>query len=227
MPILLALLVLALLALLFGPQLWVRATMARHAGERADFPGTGGELAEHLLAEAGLSHVRVEVFDGGDHYDPDAKAVRLSQANFHGRSVTAVAVAAHEVGHALQDAQGYRPLVIRQRLARFGLHVERIGAIVMMTTPIMFALTRAPSVMVAQVAGAVFILGFTIAVHLATLPTEFDASYRRALPTLENYLKPEDMPGARRVLRAAAFTYVAAALASLLDVLRWLRLMRF
>jgi Zn-dependent membrane protease YugP len=71
------------------------------------------------------------------------------------------------------------------------------------------------------------ILGFTIAVHLATLPTEFDASYRRALPTLEKYLKPEDMPAARRVLRAAAFTYVAAALASLLDVMRWLRLMRF
>jgi uncharacterized protein len=226
-PILLALIVLALLALLFGPQIWVRRTMARYAVERPDFPGTGGELAEYLLREAGLDHVRVEAIDGGDHYDPDAKAVRLSRANYEGRSVTAAAVAAHEVGHALQDAQGYRPLAIRQRLAAFGLHVERIGAVVMMTTPLIFALTRAPAVMAAQVAGAILILGFTISVHLATLPTEFDASYRRALPTLEKHLQPEDMPGARRVLRAAALTYVAAALASLLDVLRWLRLMRF
>jgi Zn-dependent membrane protease YugP len=227
LPILLALIALATLALLFGPQIWVRLTMARHAVERPDFPGTGGELAEHLLAEAGVTDVRVEEIDGGDHYDPKAKAVRLSRANYHGRSVTAAAVAAHEVGHAIQDAQGYRPLAIRQLLARVGLYVERIGAFVMMTAPLIFAFTRAPLAMAVQIGGAIIILGFTIAVHLATLPTEFDASYRRALPTLKNYLKPEDLPGARRVLRAAAFTYVAAALASLLDVMRWLRLMRF
>lgn len=227
MPILLALIALATLALLFGPQIWVRLTMARHAVERPDFPGTGGELAEHLLAEAGITDVRVEEIDGGDHYDPEAKAVRLSRANYHGRSVTAAAVAAHEVGHAIQDAQGYRPLAIRQQLARVGLYVERIGAFVMMTAPLIFAFTRAPLAMAVQIGGAIVILGFTIAVHLATLPTEFDASYRRALPTLKNYLKPEDLPGARRVLRAAAFTYVAAALASLLDIMRWLRLMRF
>jgi Zn-dependent membrane protease YugP len=227
LPFLIALIALATLALLFGPQIWVRLTMARHAVERPDFPGTGGELAEHLLTEAGVTGVRVEEADEGDHYDPDEKVVRLSRTNYHGRSVTAAAVAAHEVGHAIQDAQGYRPLAIRQRLARIGIHVERIGAVVMMTAPIMFAVTRAPLAMAVQIGGAIVILGFTIAVHLATLPTEFDASYRRALPTLEKYLKPEDMPAARRVLRAAAFTYVAAALASLLDVMRWLRLMRF
>lgn len=227
MPILLALLALAFIALLFGPQIWVRRTMARHADERPDFAGTGGELAQHLLEEAGLAHVRVEETDEGDHYDPEAKAVRLSQANYHGRSVTAAAVAAHEVGHAIQDAQGYRPLAIRQKLAKASVHVERIGAIVMIASPLMFAVTRAPVAMAAQIAGAILILAFTIAVHLVTLPTEFDASYRRALPTLQNYLKAEDMPGARRVLRAAAVTYVAAALASLLDVMRWLRLMRF
>ena len=117
MPILILLFVLALLALVFGPQYWVRRTMARHAGERPDFPGTGAELARHLLDEAGLQNVRVELDEGqGDHYHPVEKAVRLSELNYHGHSVTAVSVAAHEVGHALQDQQNYGPLVWRQKL---------------------------------------------------------------------------------------------------------------
>ena len=91
-----ALAFIALLALIFVPRLLIRSTMARHARERADFPGTGGELARHLLDEAGLTEVKVEMVETGDHYSPDDKAVRLSKANFEGRSVTAVAVAAHE-----------------------------------------------------------------------------------------------------------------------------------
>lgn len=227
MAVLLALLAALFLALVFGPQMWVTATMRRHGVERADFPGTGGELARHLLDEAGLSHVKVERVPAGDHYAPDDKAVRLSAANFDGRSVTAVAVAAHEVGHALQHAEGYRPLMLRQRLAGWALHINRLGAVLLVATPFLFALTRSPVLLFGQVAGAFAIMLTTVAIHVLTLPTEFNASFRRALPVLERFIPPEDMPAARSVLKAAAFTYVAAALTTLLDITRWLRLLRF
>lgn len=114
-----ALLAVVFLALMFGPQMWVRYVIAEHADDRPDFPGTGGELARHLLDEAGLDQVPVEVLpgDGGDHYDPQAKAVRLSPSHHDGKSITAVAIAAHEVGHAMQDGEGYRPLALRTRMA--------------------------------------------------------------------------------------------------------------
>jgi uncharacterized protein len=227
MVILIILGVALLLGLIFGPQMWIRSTMARHGVERPDFPGTGGELARHLLDKAGLEAVKVERVDGGDHYSPAEKTVRLSAGNFDGRSVTAVAVAAHEVSHALQDKDGYAPLMMRQKLAGACIMIERAGSIMMMATPIVFALTRSPVVLVAEVVLALGILASTVVIHIFTLPTEYDASFNRALPVLEHYLKPEDMPAARSVLKAAAFTYVASALVSLLDVARWFRILRF
>jgi len=228
MPILLLLLVATVLALVFGPQYWVRRTMARHAGERPDFPGTGGELARHLLDEAGLHDVKVEEGEeGGDHYSPQEKAVRLSPLNYHGRSVTAVAVAAHEVGHAIQDAQGYKPLVWRQVLVEQAQKAQAVGIVLLMAAPLVFGLVRSPAVLVSELLAAFAIMGTTVAVHAVTLPTEFDASFNRALPVLRNYVREDDMPAARQVLRAAAYTYVASALVSLLDVMRWLRLLRF
>lgn len=219
--------ILALLGLIFGPQFWIRQVMARHAGERADFPGTGGELARHLLDEAGLQHVKVEAVASGDHYSPKDKAVRLSQSNFDGKSVTAVAVAAHEVGHAVQDKEAYAPLLLRQKFVGYGILIERVGSILLLGTPIIFALTRSPLVLAFEIAAGLAILSSTIILHVLTLPTEFDASYKRALPVLTHYIHPKDMKGARQVLHAAAFTYVAAALMSLIDVARWIRILRF
>jgi uncharacterized protein len=216
------------LALVFGPQFLINWTMRTHAKEREDFPGTGGELARHLLDDAGLDTVKVEVVaDGRDHYSPDEKAVRLSESNFKGKSVTAIAVAAHEVAHAVQDRDGYGPLMLRQRLVKKLIVVEQVGRVVMVATPLVFALTRSPVVALLEVAAALGILASSIVLHVFTLPAEFDASFRKALPVLEGYLPPEDIKGARAVLRAAAFTYVAGALVSLLNVARWLRILRF
>jgi Zn-dependent membrane protease YugP len=219
--------IIALLALIFGPQLWIRWTMARHASERADFPGTGGELARHLLDEAGLQSVKVETIEAGDHYTPIDKAVRLSKANNEGRSVTAIAVAAHEAAHAMQDAEGYAPLHWRQKLVGYAIVIEKTGSVLLLATPVIFALTRSPGVLLFELIAGLGILASTIVLHLVTLPTEFDASFKRALPILTDYVRPEDMKGARQVLRAAAFTYVAAALVSLIDVARWVRILRF
>ena len=216
-----------LLALIFGPQAWIRATMRQHAVDRPDFPGTGAELARHILDRAGLTEVKVERIAEGDHYSPQDRAVRLSVSNFDGKSVTAVAVAAHEVGHALQHAEGYGPLMLRQKLIGYSIVIERTGSILLMATPLVFALIKSPLILLAEIAGAFAIMSSTVVIHAVTLPTEFNASFKRALPVLLHYLPPEDMPAARSVLKAAALTYVAAALATLLNIGRWLRVLRF
>src|SRR5687767_13762886 len=102
MPILITIAGLLLLAIVFGPQLWVRHVLKKHGDDRPDLPGNGAELARHLLDEAGLQHVTVEETGLGDHYDPEALAVRLLPQHHDGRSIAAVAVAAHEVSHAVQ-----------------------------------------------------------------------------------------------------------------------------
>ena len=215
------------IALVFGPQFWIKRIMRTHSVERLDMPGTGGELARHLLDDAGLQDVKLEMVPAGDHYSPDDRAVRLSEANFKGRSITAVAVAAHEVAHAVQHRDGYGPLLWRQRLVKKAVVVERIGGIMLMATPLVFALLRSPVIVLLEIALALGILACTIVVHIVTLPTEFDASFKKALPVLEKYIPPEEMSGARSVLKAAAFTYVAGALVSMLNVARWLRILRF
>jgi Zn-dependent membrane protease YugP len=108
----------AVLAAVFGPALWARGVLGWYGDDRLDFAGTGGELARDLLDERGLARVKVEATDQGDHYDPGDKAVRLTRRNLEGRSLTAVATAAHEVGHALQDRDRCRPLETRTRLVR-------------------------------------------------------------------------------------------------------------
>jgi Zn-dependent membrane protease YugP len=225
-PILLFLAVVLGLAML--PQLWVRNVIARHSADRPDIAGTGGQFARHLLDEMKLHHVKVEETDLGDHYDPDAKAIRLSPPNMHGRSLAAVVIAAHETGHAMQDATGYGPLQARTRLARQAIRIEKVGAIVMLAAPIMLVLARTPQVLLLEIAAGVVILGMSLAMHAFTLPVEFDASFRRALPVLKagRYIPDADMPAARKILKAAAFTYVAAAAMSLLDVARWIRVLR-
>ena len=222
------LLALLLLALLFGPQLWARHTLQRHSKPRPDFPGSGGQLARHLLDRYQLHHVQVESTDHGDHYDPLSKTVRLSPQIFDGRSLTAVAVAAHEVGHALQDHSAYAPLAWRGRLVELAQWAEKAGSAIMMVLPVVALLSRSPAA-----GGAVFLLGLaTMAtatvVHLITLPVEFDASFGRALPILTQgeYIERKDERAARAILRACALTYVAGSLASLLNLWRWLRLWR-
>lgn len=229
MPIVGALVLLILLAVVFGPQFWVRHVMRRHGGERPDFPGTGGELARHLLDAAGLHAVKVEATDHGDHYDPDAQAVRLLPQHHDGRSVAAVAVAAHEVSHALQHARGEAAFALRCHLARNLAWIDRAATIVMLAAPLVFIVVKAPALFALQILAGVLLLGMHIVVHLVTLPVELDASFAKALPVLEHgrYLGPADMPAARSVLRAAAWTYVAAALATLLNVARWFRILRF
>jgi hypothetical protein len=229
MPLLVAAGVLLVLAIVFGPQLWVRSVLRRHAADRPDFPGTGGELARHLLDLGGLKDVPVETTPAGDHYDPVDRVVRLAEANHDGRSITAVAVAAHEVSHALQHADGNPLIAHRVRLATIVRQIEIAAAVVLAAAPVMAALTRSPALLAIQAAVVVILLASRVVMHVATLPLELDASFGRALPVLDKggFLSPSDLPAARQVLRAASLTYVASALLTLLDVTRLFRILRF
>ena len=217
-----------LLVAVLGPGLWVNAVMARYRHPAERYGKTGGQTARELLDSLSLHHVETEVTDSGDHYDPLKKSVRLSEGNFNGRSLTALTVAAHEVGHAIQDADGFAPLVWRTRLVKWVGPVEKVGAGLLMLAPFSVALARSPMVGIFTFLGGILTLGSGVVVHALTLPTEFDASFGRALPLvkLKQILHQEDLPRARRLLMAAALTYVAGALQSLLNIARWWAILR-
>jgi Zn-dependent membrane protease YugP len=219
---------LVLLTVIFGPGLWVRRVLETYSEPADRYEHTGAEVARRLLDRNGLESVGVEITPDGDHYDPQAKAVRLTDDKYHGRSLTAITVAAHEVGHALQDQQGYAPLRLRTHLVKVTRQAEKLGAAVLMISPFAAAFTRAPSVGLLIFAAGFLTLGVSTLVHVATLPTELDASFNRALPLLDRFkvLKPVDRRHARRLLRAAALTYVSASLMSLLNIARWWALLR-
>jgi Zn-dependent membrane protease YugP len=225
-PILILVVLLLVLAVL--PGMWVKNVMQRYREPANRYPRTGGQTARQLLDALGLRNVATEITELGDYYDPNAKAVRLSADNFNGRSLTAVTIAAHEVGHALQDARGFGPLRWRTRLVHWVAPIEKVGAGMLLLAPVAGALTRSPYLGLLGLAGGALTLCAAVAVHFLTLPTELDASFRRALPLLKKHgiLRSEDLPRARRLLTAAAFTYVAVALQSLLNIARWWAILR-
>ena len=222
-------LTLLVLAVIFGPQMWAQYTFRRYSKPSPAIPGTGGELAQHLLQRFDMHEVKVEKTERqGDHYDPTRKVVCLSTSNYDDNSLTAVAVAAHEVGHAIQHHRNEAMLTLRTRLAMLALLAQKLGAAAMMAMPLVIFISRAPSSgLLMLVIGFGSLLIGTL-VHLITLPVEIDASFGKALPVLlkGEYIRKEDEAAVRQILRAAALTYLAASLSSLLNLWYWLRLLR-
>ncbi len=215
------------ITILFGPRLWAGRVL-KHYNRNEYFSGDGFELARLILADTGIEDVEVQKTPGGDHYDPEKKRIGLTVENCGRRTLTAVVVAAHEVGHAIQDQTGFSPLVARTRMVRSAARMEKIGAGIIMVVPVLTVITRVPAAGLLMFMGGVATLCIPICVHLLTLPTEFDASFNRALPLLASgkYIPAEDLPAARKILLACALTYVASALMGLLNVYRWFRILR-
>ena len=174
--------ILVVLLAIFLPNVWAKYVLQKHSRTREEIPGTGGELAKHLVEKCELNGVNVEITEAGDHYDPINKVVRLSEGVYNGRSLTAVVVAGHEIGHAIQDHIGYMPLRMRTNLVGFAQFAERIGAIILVALPFITVLTRAPAAGALMFGAGLTVLLIPVVVHLITLPVEFDASFRRALP---------------------------------------------
>ncbi len=227
MPYILLLVIIVLLV--FAPQWWVKYVLKKHAIERENMPGTGSELARHLLDKFSLQQVKVETTEpGSDHYDPQDNVVRLSPDYFNGKSLTAVAVAAHEVGHAIQFNRDEPVSHLRKKYLGGAHRLQKIGTGLLMAIPIIGLLIKIP-----HVAGMMLVLGLgtmliSVFVYLAVLPEEWDASFNKALPILGKgqYVPEQYMPAIRQILRACALTYVAAALADVLRLWRWLALFR-
>ncbi|MFD3006392.1 zinc metallopeptidase [Thermus tengchongensis] len=198
----------------------LQATFARFSRVANSRGLTGAQVARAILDAHGLTHVRVEPVPGAltDHYDPHAKAVRLSEPNYASPSLAALAVAAHEVGHAVQDAHGYTWLRVRASLWPAASLGTNLGPILVVGGLMLGAIGLAKLGLYLYLAVALF--------QLVTLPVEFDAS-RRALEFLRRmgFLSQQEMAPARRVLTWAALTYVAALASSLATILYYASLL--
>ena len=219
-----ALSVLLVFVIIFGPSLWVKFVMRRYSTERPEMPGTGGELAKHLIKRFSLKDVEVEITELGDHYDPIEKEVRLLREHYESKSLTAIAIAAHEVGHAIQDQQGDKRLVARTKMIPVVNKMARLSAIIISLSPVIGIITRHP--MPFSLLLLIGLSGFIarMMIHAVTLPIEFDASFSKALPILREgkYISQSNEKAASRILRAASLTYVSAALADILNLGRWI-----
>ncbi len=197
-------------------QFLLKATYAKYSQVETRRGITGAEAARHIMDMGGAQGVEVQEVQGflSDHYDPRARVLRLSPQNYSGRSIAAVGIAAHEAGHALQHAQSYAPLVLRNLAVPMANIGSSLGWVVLV---IGFLMGIKPL----AIFGFFLLLGI-LAFELINLPVEFDAS-RRALQLLPQtgILTAEENRGAQKVLGAAALTYVAAMISTLLTLLYW------
>lgn len=213
---------LVIAAMIFGmfAQSRVHSTFAKYLRVPTRAGYTGFQVARAMLDANGLQHVPIERVPGEltDHYDPRNDVLRLSDAVYSGSSVASVSVAAHEVGHAVQDSEGYGALRFRNMLApivSFGSNFVMI----LILLGIFLQLTQLFDL-------GLLIFGLILVFQLVTLPVEFNAS-RRAMAALDNgFIQREEEPQARKVLNAAAMTYVAATLVSAANLLRFFSMRR-
>ena len=202
------------------PQIWIHRVMERHAVERSDLGGTGAEFARHALDALKLHHVKVEATEQGNHYDPLAKAVRLEPRFMTGKSLSAIVVAAHEIGHAMQDEMALPIYMRRQLVAKQAHAATMVGQAFMWSAPLLMILGKSSAALIFNLVGFIAMALLSFVLQIVTLPVEFDASFNRALPLLERgrFIHSRDMKPARQLLRAAAFTYVAGLLRTILSI---------
>ncbi len=210
------------------PSLWTKHILQKHRQPHPDIPGSGLQFAEHLVKKLELTGVRIEETDQGDHYDPIEKVVRISTANAHSNSLTAITTVAHEMGHALQDKEDYPELKQRTALIERAAIMQKFAGFALMLTPILIPLTHSPMVGIMTFGAGFIAMGVPVIIHLSTLPVEFDASFKRALPLLQEggYLNKKDNKTAKTILFACAMTYVAASLSSLFNLWKWLKALK-
>ena len=202
----------------FAVQAWLKKTVARNMQVEVMNGLTGADIARQILDRNGLQGVPVDTSPGGplsDHYDPRKKSVHLSEPVYSGRSVASSAIAAHEVGHAIQHQKAYAPFRLRSALWPAVAFASQAWLFLLMIG------------LFAQIAGlmtfAIILYAVVVLFQLVTLPVEFDAS-RRAMAQLNDlgFVTAGESQGARKVLTAAAMTYVAGALAALSQLAYWL-----
>ncbi len=209
------------IALIILPQLWVRGILNKFTNEPSSIGRTGAEIAREILNRHNLNNVKVESTRQGDHYDPRDKTVRLSENFYHGKSLAAVTVAAHECGHAIQDAENYGFMKLRAAVMPV-IQICQFGPMLLAFSFLLTAFLASPIWKLTALVGFFMYVGIFF-FQVITLPVELDASFGRAVPVLEGagYISSDEKTKANQILQACAFTYIAAALYSLVEILRW------
>ena len=200
----------------------VNSTYRRYSQDSNSRGLTAAEAARRVLNANGLSNVPIECIPGEltDHYDPSANVVRLSEGVFGSCSTAAIGVACHEVGHAIQHATGYLPVRIRSAIVPITNFGAKLSVPLIMAGLLLSGFSQ-KLIMAAYI--GILLFSLCAVFQLVTLPTEFNAS-RRALVSIQdmNLLTGEELTGAKRTLRAAALTYVAALTTTLVQLLRFI-----
>ena len=194
------------------PRFWLNRALKRNDEILESMRFTGLEFGELLLKENDLKEVKITTTDLGDHYDLENQEVRVMEERLSKKSITAISIVSHEIGHAIQHKEKYMPLEQRTTLVKNTSWISRIGGGVLYSgIPLILA---TGSFGIIKICLFIVLLSVIISalVHLITLDVEMDASFNRALPILEEKVPKEYLNGCRSVLRAAAFTYVIGAL---------------
>jgi Zn-dependent membrane protease YugP len=207
--------------LIFGPRAWVNHLLKKHDKNDLDVPVTARKFAREVLDREGLQLVRVESTDVGDHYDQQERVVRLARNRIDRKSLSALTTAAHEVAHALQDASDYPPFVWRTHLSKFAQFAGQVGAVMLVAVPLLSLRTQRPLPFRAMGSAVFAVMGTGLVAQLAALPSEFDASFNRAIPMLGKKFGERELKDARSILGACSMTYVAASLISVLSFWPW------
>ena len=201
---------------LFIPSMWVNYVLKKNNKIISKMPFTGYELGKIILEEKQIINVSIETSNKLDHYNPIEKKININEDKINNKSITSIAVVAHEIGHAIQDKDNYKPLIFRQKLIEKTMIFQKIGSFLLIIgLPSIFTFTKSPFI---TFIAAIIIMGClstNVLIHLITLPVEFDASFNRALPILKKYVPKQSMQQCRSVLRAAALTYLAQSIVSI------------
>ena len=198
------------------PNFWVNYILRKYNNTLPDMPFTGRQIGNLILKDIKIDTVSIESIKLIDHYDPLEKKIKISDDKLDKKSITSISVVAHEIGHAIQDIENYKPLILRQKLIEKTLLFQKIGSFLLIIgLPSIFAFTKSPFVTLISAIIIMGCLSTNALIHLITLPVEIDASFKRALPILKKYVPKENMKQCKSVLRAAAFTYLAQSIISI------------
>ncbi|MDC2979569.1 zinc metallopeptidase [Pelagibacteraceae bacterium] len=199
----------------FLPSLWVNYILKKFNVTFSDMPFTGKELGKKILEDQNITNVSINSIKQLDHYNPIEKKIHISEDKIDKKSITSISVVTHEIGHAIQDKENYKPLKLRQTLIEKTYVLQRIGSFLLIIgLPSIFAFTKNP--FITFLAGIMIMgcLSTNVLIHLITLPVEIDAS-KKALNILKKYVPNKNLKQCKSVLRAAALTYLAQSIISI------------
>lgn len=218
---------LLIIFLYLSPIIWFKFVFKKNDKILENMPFNGLEFGKLILKEKGLSDVTIESTMEGDHYDLNGKKVRVKQDRLDNKSITAISVVCHEIGHAIQHNENYKPLERRQILVKNTAWVSKVGgAILYIGLPMLFATGSFPIIRGVLILVLLTII-ISVLIHLITLDVEIDASFNKALPILRDKIDSHYHEECRSVLRAAAYTYVIGSLQSFISLRYiWLLIMR-